>query len=113
MGFAIRWVLQNRLDLHQEDDLPPSLPFKNDFEFDKKRTSSIGNIPPPVSTSQPILKVIAAYDSRMVDELSVRPGERIQMMESYDDGWAYGMKIGGGEMGSFPLVTTVLETEVE
>lgn len=56
------------------------------------------------------MKVIAAYDSRMVDELSLRPGDRIRMMESYDDGWAYGQKIGSDEIGSFPLVTTVLDT---
>lgn len=60
-------------------------------------------------SDQPIMRVTSRYEPKMVDELQLNPNDQIVMIESYDDGWAFGRNIETGVEGTFPLVCTTLE----
>lgn len=57
------------------------------------------------------LAIVAPYVARMPDEMTLNVGDMIQLTESYDDGWAYGSKIGTEEAGTFPLVCCAMEPQ--
>jgi hypothetical protein len=59
---------------------------------------------------KPFLSVISDYNGNMADELTLFVGDKLQMYETFDDGWAYGRHLGTNREGSFPLVCTVLAT---
>ncbi|KAJ3324081.1 polar growth protein [Boothiomyces sp. JEL0866] len=60
-------------------------------------------------SDQPVMRVTSRYEPKMVDELQLNPNDKIVMIESYDDGWAFGRNIETGVEGTFPLVCTTLE----
>jgi len=80
------------------------------IQFDAAQTATTTGLD---TTKLSVMKVIAPYQSRMVDELTLEPGDKIQMLETYDDGWAYGTIIGKDETGTFPLVCTVMMSPLE
>ena len=59
-----------------------------------------------MATDQPsFLVVISPYDKRMNDELTIKPGEKIRVIEDdskYNDGWYLGKNMRTGEEGLFP-----------
>ena len=59
-----------------------------------------------MTTDQPsFLVVISPYDRRMNDELTIKPGEKIRVIEDdskYNDGWYLGKNVRTGEEGLFP-----------
>jgi hypothetical protein len=48
------------------------------------------------------MRVLHPYEGSMEDELTLVPGDVIEMLESYDDGWALGKM--GEKTGAFPLI---------
>ena len=63
-----------------------------------------------MDAQQPILMtVIVDYEPRMADELRLKVGDKIILIESYNDGWAMGQHAGSKQMGVFPLVCTIVQ----
>jgi hypothetical protein len=46
-----------------------------------------------------VVSVLWAYSSTLADELSLRPGMRVRVLQMYDDGWATGEMVDGMESG--------------
>lgn len=115
-----RWAMARRQDEDEEDEAPlsPEMPVMAQRPMSNAESSKYGSsIPGPLFASNlpgsgvfdenfSIVQVIAPYESQMVDELSLNVNDQIQVLESYDDGWAYGKKMATGEVGTFPLVCT-------
>jgi hypothetical protein len=59
-----------------------------------------------------LVRVTAKYDAKMPDELELKVGDVIELIESYPDGWALGKHQGTGKLGAFPLVCTVVQPDV-
>ncbi|KAJ3263952.1 hypothetical protein HDU77_009601 [Chytriomyces hyalinus] len=57
------------------------------------------------------VKVLFQYEKDMDDELSLRPGEIVTVMNLFDDGWANGVI--AGRSGAFPLACVVPLGEAE
>ncbi|KAI8622358.1 hypothetical protein BC830DRAFT_1089611 [Chytriomyces sp. MP71] len=47
--------------------------------------------------------ILFDYYPAMADELELHPGDRVTVVEEYDDGWAFGQHIRTGMQGLFPL----------
>ena len=115
-----RWAMARRQDDDEEDEAPlsPGMPVMAQRPMSNAESSKYGSsIPGPMFASNlpnsgvfdenfSIIQVIAPYQSQMVDELTLNVNDQIQVLESYDDGWAYGKKMATGEVGTFPLVCT-------
>jgi hypothetical protein len=63
---------------------------------------------PAENSKKPYLVVISNYEAKMADELNLVVGDKLQMYETYDDGWGFGKHLGNNREGTFPLVCTVL-----
>ena len=69
------------------------------------------NITPPVIPTQQRLSVIVNYSPKMPDELVLKYGDVVLLIEAYSDGWAIGQSLSSKEVGVFPLVCTVTLAE--
>lgn len=63
--------------------------------------------PPPPSQPDPepvgTFTVISTYTPTLGDELEIHPGDRVEILVEYDDGWVTGRNISkGGVKGVFP-----------
>ncbi|KAI9138644.1 hypothetical protein BKA69DRAFT_760045 [Paraphysoderma sedebokerense] len=47
----------------------------------------------------------ASYVPQFQDEIQVKPGDTLNIIEPFDDGWAYGESLTTGQKGIFPLTT--------
>ncbi|TPX55167.1 hypothetical protein CcCBS67573_g09500, partial [Chytriomyces confervae] len=76
------------------------VPSKN--KFNRRESSLYGE-----SNNQPAddgsFKVIFAYYPSMADEIELHIGDRAAVVESYDDGWAFGVNMTTRAEGLFPL----------
>ncbi|KAJ3264187.1 Sorbin and SH3 domain-containing protein 2 [Chytriomyces hyalinus] len=79
---------------------PAGVPSKN--KFNRRESSLYGE-----SNNQPAddgsFKVIFAYYPSMADEIELHIGDRAAVVESYDDGWAFGVNMTTRAEGLFPL----------
>ncbi|KAJ1544065.1 hypothetical protein HK096_007900, partial [Nowakowskiella sp. JEL0078] len=53
--------------------------------------------------SQYEVVAVSEYFKRRNDELSLKPGNRILVLENFDDGWAYGLVLESRQIGIFPM----------
>lgn len=52
---------------------------------------------------QPIHTIVAGYTPALSDEIQVHPGDQVQIIAEYDDGWCLGMNLTTGQQqGVFP-----------
>ncbi|CCF60798.1 hypothetical protein KAFR_0L01880 [Kazachstania africana CBS 2517] len=62
-----------------------------------------------VKNSNTMLIAVSAYTKRMEDEISIKPGDKIQVItddEDYNDGWYVGRNLRTGKEGLFPKIFT-------
>ncbi|KAI9179577.1 hypothetical protein H9P43_004905 [Blastocladiella emersonii ATCC 22665] len=70
----------------------------------------VGFAPAPVPIPSPAEQVLATlpayvqYQATQNDELTVVPGQTIQVLQQFDDGWARGRNLATGMVGFFPYV---------
>jgi len=79
-----------------------------------KRTSTIINTDQEslLSHSDENIQVIAGYDARELDELTLQIGDVITVKEVYSDGWGIGINNSTNEQGIFPIVCLARKPEL-
>ncbi|KAJ3333746.1 E3 ubiquitin-protein ligase sh3rf2 [Blyttiomyces sp. JEL0837] len=54
--------------------------------------------------------VVHNYDAHLKDEIDLRPGQQVEVLQIYDDGWAKGRNIVTGLTGTFPMAVIKIAT---
>ncbi|KAJ1535104.1 Sorbin and SH3 domain-containing protein 1 [Nowakowskiella sp. JEL0078] len=91
------------------DTLIPSLNLDTLIEDTKilpRRQSSSAGISSELKYSKKhttILKAFKSYTPQIADELEIKPGECLEALKTFDDGWAFGRSFHSDEVGFFPL----------
>ncbi|KAI8803587.1 hypothetical protein BJ742DRAFT_490667 [Cladochytrium replicatum] len=49
------------------------------------------------------MKAVEEFFPSMDDEVHLQPGDTVQVVEQFDDGWAVGKNLDSGEIGAFPM----------
>jgi hypothetical protein len=65
-------------------------------------SAGVVNSPPAVAAVGKLVTVIRSYVPTLPDELSISTGERLEILQVYDDGWAECMNF-SGDVGMIPL----------
>jgi len=55
------------------------------------------------SSSETIYYVVRPYKAQRTDEISIHPGDAVNIYKSFDDGWAEGLNKTTNKIGMFPL----------
>ncbi|KAI8611634.1 hypothetical protein BC830DRAFT_1140373 [Chytriomyces sp. MP71] len=63
----------------------------------------IGSLPTPQVPASPIMIAKRGYRAQLNDEIDIIAGDELVLETRYEDGWAYGFKVGTNEQGVFPL----------
>jgi len=73
-----------------------------------ERLDDVKTPPPPLLMSY-VIK--STYTPTLSDELEIQPGDRVTVLQEYDDGWVQGVNNSrGGEKGVFPKHCLDLES---
>jgi hypothetical protein len=80
-------------------------PPTNDNTFPPPQAPAMAPVVPPADEPKPVgtYTVISTYTPTLGDELEIQPGDRVEVLVEYDDGWVTGRNISkGGVKGVFP-----------
>lgn len=83
----------------------PAPPAHDNNTFPPPQVSAIAPVLPPADEPKPVgtYTVISTYTPTLGDELEIQPGDRVEVLVEYDDGWVTGRNISkGGVKGVFP-----------
>ena len=82
---------------------PPTSPARSIFTFGKKHERQISQLPQPTSDNQQTVK-IAKFSPLLPDELVLRQGETVTVVETFDDEWCIVARLNLGmlEVGAVP-----------
>ena len=81
-------------------NLPPMPPIPSTYTTSNPTTTSTTTATPlPGST----VAVIKAYDAVLNDEIHLEMGDKVEIEECFDDGWAVGYNNTTGQWGAFPI----------
>ncbi|KAJ1564438.1 hypothetical protein HK096_007983, partial [Nowakowskiella sp. JEL0078] len=58
------------------------------------------------------MKAVEEFFPCLDDEIQLQPGDMVQVVENYDDGWAVGKNMTSNEVGAFPMSCLVDANEI-
>lgn len=69
----------------------------------QQQNNTMTTMPGNNQPQQPIHTIVAGYTPALSDEIQVHPGDQVQIIAEYDDGWCLGMNLTTGQQqGVFP-----------